>query len=99
MNGSRAGIGCFDAIGWLPYGLFAVAPHAAQPSKHQQEPMSMLKNIQKFLRDEEGASAVEYGLIVGLIAVVIVGVLTSTGTSLSTLFTKISDSLGTAATR
>lgn len=59
----------------------------------------MLKNIQKFLRDEEGASAVEYGLIVGLIAVVIVGVLTSTGGSLSTLFTKIQTQLSNAAAR
>jgi pilus assembly protein Flp/PilA len=59
----------------------------------------MLKKIEEFLGDEEAASAVEYGLIVGLIAVVIVAVLTTTGTSLSTLFTKVSDSLGTAASR
>ena len=31
--------------------------------------------IQKFFRNEEGASAVEYGLLVALIAAVIVGVL------------------------
>lgn len=59
----------------------------------------MIKQIQNFLRDDEGASAVEYGLIVGLIAVVIVTVLTSTGTSLNTLFTNISSKLGTAAAR
>ncbi len=59
----------------------------------------MLKKIQNFLREDEGASAVEYGLIVGLIAVVIVTVLTSTGTSLNTLFTNISGKLGTAAAR
>ncbi|GAC1628188.1 MAG: hypothetical protein NVS9B10_17850 [Nevskia sp.] len=57
----------------------------------------MLKKIQKFLRDEEGATAVEYGLIVGLIAVLIVGVLTTTGTNLSSLFTKIAGALGAAA--
>lgn len=59
----------------------------------------MLKKVQNFLRDDEGASAVEYGLIVGLIAVVIVGVLMSTGTSLSTIFTTISSNLNTAAAR
>ncbi|WP_293002457.1 Flp family type IVb pilin [Nevskia sp.] len=59
----------------------------------------MLKKVQNFLRDDEGASAVEYGLIVGLIAVVIVGILMSTGTSLSTIFTTISSNLNTAAAR
>ena len=32
----------------------------------------MMDKVMNFLRDEEGASAVEYGLIVGLIAIVIV---------------------------
>jgi len=59
----------------------------------------MLKKINNFLREDEGASAVEYGLIVGLIAVVIVGVLMSSGTNLNTLFTSISDELSTAAAR
>lgn len=59
----------------------------------------MLKKINNFLREDEGASAVEYGLIVGLIAVVIVGVLMSSGTNLNTLFTSISGSLSTAAAR
>ena len=59
----------------------------------------MLKKVQNFLTNEEGASAVEYGLIVALIAVVIVGVLTSTGGSLNTLFTSVSTKLSTAAAR
>lgn len=57
----------------------------------------MIKQIQNFLREDEGASAVEYGLIVGLIAVVIVTVLTSTGTSLNTLFEKVGGKLSDAA--
>ncbi|MCX7072075.1 MAG: Flp family type IVb pilin [Gammaproteobacteria bacterium] len=57
----------------------------------------MLKKIQNFLTREEGASAVEYGLIVGLIAVVIVGVLITSGQSLQSLFTNISGALSTAA--
>lgn len=59
----------------------------------------MLKKIGEFLRGEEGASAVEYGLIVGLIAVVIVVVLTSTGGSLQSLYQGVSDKLGIAASR
>lgn len=57
----------------------------------------MIKKIQNFLRDDEGASAVEYGLIVGLIAVVIVGVLGTTGTNLNTLFSTVRDALVPAA--
>jgi pilus assembly protein Flp/PilA len=41
----------------------------------------MVKVFNKFLRDEEGASAVEYGLIVGLIAVALIIVLTAIGGS------------------
>ena len=57
----------------------------------------MLKKIQNFLTNEEGASAVEYGLIVGLIAVVIVGVLITSGQSLLSLFTTIQTTLSGAA--
>lgn len=46
----------------------------------------MLNNFLAFLRDEEGASAVEYGLIVGLIAVVVAAVLVTIGGNLGTLF-------------
>lgn len=53
----------------------------------------MLNKISAFLRDEEGATAIEYGLIVGLIAAVIIVILTTTGTKLQTLFTSVSNSL------
>lgn len=39
----------------------------------------MLKRFQEFLQDQRGASAVEYGLIVGLIAVALVLVLGALG--------------------
>ena len=57
----------------------------------------MLKKISAFLRDEEGATAIEYGLIVGLIAAVIIVVVTASGTNLNTLFTKVDSALATAA--
>jgi pilus assembly protein Flp/PilA len=57
----------------------------------------MMNQINNFLRNEEGASAVEYGLIVGLIAVVIVSVLITSGQSLNTLFGNISTALSGAA--
>ena len=46
-----------------------------------------------FCRDESGATAIEYGLIAALIAVVIIAGVTAVGTSLSTTFTSISGSL------
>jgi pilus assembly protein Flp/PilA len=53
----------------------------------------MLKKFNAFLRDEEGATAIEYGLIVGLIAAVIILVVTGVGTKLQSLFTTVSSSL------
>ena len=54
-----------------------------------------MKAISKFIRDEEGATAVEYGLMVGLIAVAIIVAVTALGTNLSTLFQAIADKLPT----
>lgn len=54
-----------------------------------------MKNaIVNFLRDEEGATAIEYGMIAGLIAAVIIGVITNIGTKLDTLFGTILTKLG-----
>jgi pilus assembly protein Flp/PilA len=44
-------------------------------------------------REETGATAVEYGLIVGLIAVAIVAVLIILGPQIAGLFTQVSDSI------
>lgn len=49
----------------------------------------------RFLKDESGATAIEYGLIAALIAVVLVGALTAVGTSLDGAFTKVSDAVST----
>ncbi len=50
----------------------------------------MSKFVTRFLKDESGATAIEYGLIAALIAVVLVGALQAVGTSLSGAFNKIS---------
>jgi pilus assembly protein Flp/PilA len=47
-------------------------------------------------RDEKGATAVEYGLMVGLIAVVIIGIVSTLGGQLAELFSTVSDELGGA---
>jgi len=52
--------------------------------------MSLAK---RFLRDESGATAIEYGLIAALIAVVIITAVTTVGTKLSGTFTTVAGSI------
>jgi pilus assembly protein Flp/PilA len=47
----------------------------------------------RFIKNEEGATAIEYGLIASLIAVVLITVLTTVGTSLSAKFNTIATAL------
>ena len=46
----------------------------------------MVKHVVRFMREEDGATAVEYGLMVALIAVVIIGAVTLLGTALRDKF-------------
>lgn len=55
-----------------------------------------MKTIQKFIRDEQGVTAIEYGLIAALIAVVIIAAVKIVGTQLDTTFSKIGSELKTA---
>ena len=55
-----------------------------------------MKMLQRFLRDESGATAIEYGLIAGLVSVAAIGSLTLMGGSLDTMFTAVSDQLDNA---
>lgn len=53
-----------------------------------------MKNlIKRFAKDESGATAIEYGLIAALIAVVLVAALTTLGGNLSTTFNVVSGKL------
>jgi pilus assembly protein Flp/PilA len=54
----------------------------------------MTKLISRFVRDESGATAIEYGLIAALIAVVIITALTTIGSNLVTKFTSVGSALG-----
>jgi pilus assembly protein Flp/PilA len=53
----------------------------------------MRKLVQHFARDESGVTAIEYGLIASLVAVVIITAVTSVGTKLTTTFTAIAAAL------
>ncbi|HEY4773987.1 MAG TPA: Flp family type IVb pilin [Xanthobacteraceae bacterium] len=56
----------------------------------------MLKRVWRFMRDESGATAIEYGLIAAGISVAIIAVVNALGGQLKTTFTSVSDSLGNA---
>jgi len=47
----------------------------------------------KLIKNEKGATAIEYGLIAALIAVACIGALTSVGTNLSTKFNQVATNL------
>ncbi len=53
--------------------------------------------IGKLLRDESGATAIEYGLIAALISVVIITAVTAVGSNLSGTFSRIGSALSSAS--
>ena len=59
--------------------------------------MQIAKFIQKFIRDEEGVTAIEYGLIAALIAVTVIAAVTLVGTKLNLVFATVSTALANAA--
>lgn len=54
----------------------------------------MSKFVTRFMKDESGATAIEYGLIVALIAVVIISAVTTLGTNLNTSLSKAGSAIG-----
>jgi pilus assembly protein Flp/PilA len=66
--------------------------HDAQPQAKKKRGKAIMKLIQKFgrpVKNVEGATMIEYGLIVALVSVVAIGTLTTVGTNLSTLYGNI----------
>ena len=57
-----------------------------------------LSATRRFLRDEEGVTAIEYGLIAALIAVVILVAVSLIGTNLNAVFKRIADCVKIGAT-
>ena len=56
----------------------------------------MLRFFRKLPKDESGATAIEYGLIAGLISVVIIWAITLVGSTLEDVFYHIESALNTA---
>ena len=55
----------------------------------------MTKFITKFVKDESGATAIEYGLIAALIAVVIIGAVSALGTTIQGTFETVDTCIAT----
>jgi pilus assembly protein Flp/PilA len=68
------------------------AADAATRSK-ETEMLAFLNNLRALGKNERGVTALEYGLIAGLVAVAIVSSITTLGTTLSATFTSIANSL------
>jgi pilus assembly protein Flp/PilA len=55
-----------------------------------------MERIKKFFKEEEGVTAIEYGLIAALIAIAIVVTVSAVGVQLNTVFSRVSGSLAGA---
>ena len=53
----------------------------------------MLSILKNFANDDSGATAIEYGLIASLIAVVIIAAVTTVGSKLTNTFTEVANNL------
>ena len=62
----------------------------------QGKELDMKTLLNRFVRDEFGATAIEYGLIAALIAVAIIVVLGTIGTQLNITFDRVADALTAA---
>ncbi len=70
---------------------------ADRENKSKRKEVKGMKELIRFLKGEEGATAVEYGLMVALIAVVIIAAVTLLGTNLSTKFNTVATQVGAAS--
>ena len=63
---------------------------------HNSQPEWRILMLKHFIQDEEGATAIEYGLIAALIAVVIITAVTLVGTNLSAKFSEVATAIDAA---
>ena len=56
-----------------------------------------MEKIKRFFKEEDGVTAIEYGLIAALIALAIIVAVSAVGTNLNTVFNKVASSLGAAS--
>jgi pilus assembly protein Flp/PilA len=77
----------------LPPVLGEVAPDDHRVTRQPGELHTMKNLIAKFVKDESGATAIEYGLIAAGISLAIIAIVNGLGSNLNTKFTNINSSL------
>ena len=76
-----------------------LGPHSLSVRNHPLGPeggLDMVQHIKRFLVEEEGATALEYGLLAALIAAAIVTAVTNLGNTVSNTFTSIANDMANA---
>ena len=58
---------------------------------------TFIELVKRIAREDEGQDMVEYALILGLISIIAVVAVTTTGTSISTIWTNVANAVTTAA--
>ena len=58
----------------------------------------MIQKLKNFYKDEDGATAVEYGIMVATIAAVIIGVVIAVGGKTNSAFTEVDTQMGALST-
>lgn len=53
----------------------------------------MFKSVRRFIKNDSGATAIEYGLIAALISIAAIGAMTAMGESLDTMFNNVATTL------
>lgn len=86
--------GLSDGVDWH---ITEIGSALTQADRTWEYLMKFLQAFTQFLHDEDGVTAIEYGLIAALIAVVIIAATTAIGTNLTAIFTCISGKLGDAS--
>jgi len=56
-----------------------------------------MSSFRRFVKDDSGATAIEYGLIAALVSVAIIAILSTLGDNLNATFKAVADNLATAA--
>jgi len=85
------------AVGQKGVTAFRTHRNARRKDAQRRNVMDLMARMRAFVADDSGQDLLEYALLVGLIALVAVLAVTSTGTSVNRIFQAISDSLANVA--
>jgi Flp pilus assembly pilin Flp len=80
-------------FGFDSFTMMFLIPNGASIDHHIKEPIDMLIKIRRFLKDQSGSAAVEYGLITSGISIAVIPSVNGVGNKLVTIFTQVQNAL------